>query len=123
MYNDTTIYVDIDPTGQRLTSYQREQRRRLWWASAEDLAYHNANLHVYYRLRQLALDLVNRGHKKHSIKGLFEVLRYQQKFETTGDSFKLNNNLTPFYSRLLMQEEPRLAGFFYLRRSKKVSGG
>lgn len=35
--------------------------------------------------------------------------------QTSGDKYKLNNNYTRHYSRLLMSREPELEGFFEVR--------
>ena len=78
--------------------------------------YHKNNPEVYERLVELALGLLNRGHKRYGIAGLFEVLRWESAMETVGDHFKLNNNYRAFYARLIMDNEPRLHGFFETRR-------
>ena len=83
--------------------------------------FHLDNPQVYQQLRALALDLMDAGHSHYSIKGLFEVLRWKAALRTTGKTYKLNNNLTPFYARLLMHNEPRLAGFFHTRQSNGVN--
>tara|TARA_R110000823_G_scaffold63344_2_gene149352 strand:+ start:91 stop:381 length:291 start_codon:yes stop_codon:yes gene_type:complete len=80
--------------------------------------FHMENPQVYVELRKLALSLADAGHRCWSIKGLFEMLRYYSALKTTGKPYKLNNNLTPFYARLLMKNEPRLAGFFKIRSTK-----
>jgi len=80
--------------------------------------FHMENPQVYHQLRAMALGLLDAGYRHHSIKGLFEVLRYNRKVKTTGKPYKLDNNLTPFYARLLMENEPRLEGFFHTRESK-----
>jgi len=80
-------------------------------------AFHCANPHVYAALRRLALGMVRRGQRKIGVKMLFEVLRWQYAMTTTdsASSFKLNNNYAPFYARLLMDNEPELAGAFETR--------
>lgn len=84
---------------------------------AKFLNFHEANPHVYTRLRELALEMKRKGINKYSMKGLFEVLRWEHTLKTTGDVFKLNNNYTALYARGLMQEEPELEGFFTLRKA------
>lgn len=79
------------------------------------MVFHRENPQVYQQLRASALALLDAGQRHHSIKGLFEVLRYNAKLRTNGKPYKLNNNHTAFYARLLMNREPRLNGFFYLR--------
>lgn len=81
--------------------------------------YHEENPDVYRQLRDLALQMRRRGVSQYGIKGLFEVLRWHRALETKDDAgFKLNNNYTSFYARLLMDNEPELAGFFELRTQR-----
>lgn len=79
-------------------------------------AFHAANPHVYDALRRLALQLARRGQRM-GIKALFEVLRWQYAMTTSDASsdYKLNNNYTSFYARLLMGQEPELDGYFETR--------
>lgn len=86
---------------------------------AKFLNFHYANPHVYNRLRALALEMKRQGIDKYSMKGLFEVLRWEHALKTTGDVFKLNNNYTSLYARGLMQNEPQLEGFFALRKAAR----
>jgi hypothetical protein len=79
-------------------------------------AFHARNPQVYGALRDMALELRRRGHRQYGIKALFEVLRFNAAMQTHGDPFKLNNNYTALYARLLMDNEPELVGFFELRR-------
>jgi hypothetical protein len=79
------------------------------------LTFHNENPHVYAGLRELALGLRARGYKRYGIKGLYEVLRWRTAMATRGSEFKLNNNHTSRYARMLMENEPGLDGFFELR--------
>ncbi len=78
--------------------------------------FHTQNPEVFRKLRELALQMRRRGLEQYSIKSLFEVLRWHHALETNDPSgFKLNNNYTSFYARLLMQREPELKDFFELR--------
>ncbi len=55
------------------------------------------------------------------MKMLYEVTRWEFWLATeSDDEFKLNNNFTAYYARLIMEQEPDLAGMFELR---KVRGG
>lgn len=83
-------------------------------------AFHRDNYWVYEALRRLALDLVGRGRTKIGMKMLFEVVRWSYQRSTTDDSspFLINNNFTSRYARLLMDQEPALAGVFDLRALK-----
>ena len=77
-------------------------------------AFHNAHPEVYTELRRRALDLRNRGWKRWGIRNLWERMRYEFALQSNGE-FKLNNNLPPFYARLLMAQESDLEGFFETR--------
>jgi len=79
--------------------------------------FHRENPHVYSELKKLALQLKEKGHKKYGMKGLFEVLRWHRALETTDQNYKLCNNYTAFYARIIMKNEPELKGFFRLRES------
>ena len=85
-----------------------------------DLAFrrfHAENPHVYERLKRLAFKLKVRGVERYGMKALWEVLRYEEALETNApaSSFRLNNNYTASYARLLMAQEEDLEGFFELR--------
>lgn len=97
------IAQTVEPQGDYTTLEER------FWA------FHAANPTVYNLLRSLALDLKRRGRERYGIGGLFEVLRWQYAFHTTGEEFKLSNNHRAFYARLLMEREAELDGFFVLR--------
>lgn len=84
------------------------------------IAFHKANPIVYRELRSMALGIKRQGTTRYGIAGLFEVLRYRYSLQTTGDSFKLNNNFRALYARLLMDNEPELADFFEVRERRAV---
>jgi hypothetical protein len=77
--------------------------------------FHEANPHVFNNLRTLALRLKQQGRTRIGMKMLFEVLRYQYLIHTEGDAFRLNNNYTSRYTRLLCEKEPSLGGLFETR--------
>ncbi len=77
--------------------------------------FHTLNPHVYDILRREAL-LVKGAGKRVSMKGLFEHLRWEYMVHTNHQDYKLNNNYTAHYARMLMEREPELAGFFETRR-------
>lgn len=78
--------------------------------------FHAANPQVYERLVELACEWrKRRGARKVGMKMLFEVLRWEVAMKTRGDDFKLNNNYTSYYARLIMDQEPDLRGLFETR--------
>ena len=44
-------------------------------------------------------------------------VRWVLAMRTNSVDYKINNNYAPFYSRLIMEQEPDLRGMFRLRRS------
>ena len=81
--------------------------------------FHDANPHVYRQLRDMALELHSRGVRRYGLKALYEVLRYERAIATHGDEFRLNNNYTAHYARLIMDETPALVGFFETREREE----
>lgn len=85
--------------------------------SEEDFrAFHEANPQVYRAIREIALDLKKRNVRKAGMKAIFERLRWIYRLQTQGEEYRLNNNYTAFYARMLMDREPELDGFFEVRR-------
>ena len=79
-------------------------------------AFHAANPHVAALLAEMALTLRRAGRSRYGIKALVEALRFQYAVQTRADDgFKINNDFTAHYARLLMREHPALEGFFETR--------
>lgn len=78
--------------------------------------YHKDNPHVYVQLRSLSFQAMNRGFACYGIGALAEVIRWNRG-PTKSDDFKLSNSHRACYSRMLMQYEPSLRGFFRLKPS------
>lgn len=81
----------------------------------EFLSFHSNNPAVYTLLVQLAFEAKNAGKNKVGIKMLWEVMRWKMYLATTGTDFKLNNNYTSRYARLIMTSVPALYGMFNTR--------
>ena len=81
--------------------------------------FHADNPKVYETLVRLAREWVARfgGHKL-GIATLYETARWQITLATNDAEFRLNNNWRSYYARLIMAQEPDLAGLFDLRASK-----
>ena len=77
--------------------------------------FHRTNPHVLRSLIKLTSDLHEAGFNRIGMKMLFEVLRWQTMLETRGDDFRLNNNYTAYYARLLMHRRPEFKGMFAVR--------
>lgn len=78
-------------------------------------AFHALNPWVYRALVRLTADWVARGRTRIGMKMLTEVLRWEYGRQTVGDEFKINNNFTSRYVRLLVSEHPEFADAFHTR--------
>lgn len=79
--------------------------------------YHSENPEIYHELVELCRRAKRAGRTRLGIKMLFEIIRWNRTLLTT-DDFRLNNNFHSRYARLLMRQEPDLAGMFNLRALK-----
>jgi hypothetical protein len=87
--------------------------------------FHAENPHIYEALERMAFKLRNKGMERWGIKALWEVLRYELAIATNSPvtTFRLNNNMTAYYARLLMERNPEdLAGFFETRERHGAKG-
>lgn len=86
--------------------------------------FHGQHPEVAEHLLRLCRQWVGAGKGRWSIKGAFEVLRWERKIAGLPDpteDWKLNNNYHSRYARLLMREHPELDGLFELRELKTVA--
>lgn len=80
-------------------------------------AFHEQNPHVADALETLAAQWLAR-HDHVGMKALYERLRWETGIRTEGDVWRLNNNHTAFYARLLIERRPEWAEAFRLREQK-----
>lgn len=81
--------------------------------------FHAANPDVYKVLVRLAREWVAAtGRPKLGIKTLYERARWEIALNTGDADYKLNNNYTAFYARLIMYREPDLCDMFDMRWSE-----
>lgn len=86
--------------------------------AARFAAYHAANPHVYDEIVMLARRAKRSGAQRIGMKQLWEVMRWRHMLSTRDpEGWKLNNDYTSCYARLVMLREGDLAGMFELRRS------
>lgn len=85
--------------------------------------FHKRNPQVYNAMRSLALGMKRRGFRRWSTKAVYEVMRWQYAMQTQGEAFKLSNDFTSRYARLLMAQEPELDGFFDTRELRGEDSG
>jgi hypothetical protein len=81
--------------------------------------FHADNPQVYNTLVRLARQWINHtGRHKLGIATLFERARWELAISTTSADYKLNNTFRAWYARLIMANEPDLAGLFDCRASE-----
>ena len=79
--------------------------------------FHVQNPQVFRALEEMTEQMVKRGRKHLGLKMMVEVLRFNY-YLTTSDpnsEFKVSNNYTSHYARLLIDVHPEWAGLFELR--------
>lgn len=79
--------------------------------------FHEQNPHVAKALEALAGQWLAR-HERASMKALFERLRWESGLQTHGEAYRLNNDYTALYARLLIERRPEWAAAFTLRVRK-----
>ena len=77
--------------------------------------YDKENPVVYELFVKFAKEAKSSGRKTFSANAIFERIRWFVDVETSGDSFKVNNNYRPYYARKMMQEFLEFEGFFRTR--------
>lgn len=77
--------------------------------------FHAANPWVLDAFVALTRDWLAKGGTRTGIKMLAEIVRWQYSRATKGDQFRLNNDYTSRYVRLLLAEHPEFKDVFHLR--------
>lgn len=83
------------------------------------MKFHEENPHILREIADVALKVKTKGYVRWSIKAAYEVVRYNGAIATNGKTYKLNNNHTSFYARLLMASVPELKDFFEIREERR----
>ena len=81
--------------------------------------YHKKHPEVYTTFVKLTLQTIQKGFKRFSARGVFQVMRWLRKGEIKDDGFKYNNNHTPYYVRMFERDYPTHVGFFEKRKLKQ----
>lgn len=81
--------------------------------------FHAANPWIADELEKLADIEYRHGGDRIGIKYLIEVLRWNYRRATTGQPFKISNNFSSRYARLLVQRRPEFATMFETRQLRR----
>jgi hypothetical protein len=82
-------------------------------------AFHAEHPEVYRKFCDYADEVIGRGFKQFSSDAIFHRVRWFMKVEGGRKLFEINNNHTPYYARMWMQEHPQWPKFFELRHVKE----
>lgn len=99
---DQSFYDDV--TGDTLTTFRD---------------YHRKNPEIWPLFVRFAAEAKAAGHKEYSAKTIFERIRWEISIVNRGQEFKLNNNFTSLYARLLMAKDANFKDFFEVRKLTK----
>ena len=75
-------------------------------------------LQVYRDLVEICLEARKRGHDCWSMEAAYQIVRWTKRgyaLRKDSEGFKLNDHHRSLYARLIMENNPELAGFFELR--------
>lgn len=81
--------------------------------------FHTANPWIADELEKLADIEYRHGDGRIGIKYLIEVLRWNYRRATTGQPFKISNDFTSRYARLLVDRRPEFATLFETRELRR----
>lgn len=87
-------------------------RTRKFWA------FHYAHPKVYDWFKQFTFEVIAREHKHYSGTAIMNRIRWHVDTMTKADTFKLNDHLTPYYTRLFMRDYIMHGQFFRPRASE-----
>jgi hypothetical protein len=81
------------------------------------IEYHKQHPEVMKKFIELSMKLKVAGYKRYGAKAISEVIRHHFNMRKKVKGFKFNNEHTSYYARAVMRLEPKLKGFFELRKS------
>ena len=84
--------------------------------------FHAENPGVYELVKRFAYEAIAKDRNHYSIMTVIQRIRWHTEIETTGDTFKINNNFAPYYARLFHADHPKHDGFFKTRMLTSSGG-
>lgn len=81
------------------------------WYELEDhdrdfIEYHRDNPHIYEMFKKFTFELINCGYQNIGANLIKERIRWETYTDKRFEPLKINNNYSPGYARLFMQEYP-----------------
>jgi hypothetical protein len=81
-------------------------------------AFHTSNPRVYELFKKFTFEVINKGHTRFSADAILHRIRWETQIDTyNGETFKITNDYSAFYSRLFMSDYPNYSGLFQLKPS------
>ena len=77
--------------------------------------FHSENPHVLNILVHLGHKAMERGKRHYGMHALMQIARWEIEMTTTDRDFKINNNYSSRYARLIVEQYPEFEGFFQMR--------
>jgi len=77
--------------------------------------FHKDNPKVYQEILALTTAAYAAGRRRLGMKMLFEVIRWNSTLLTTDPEYKLNNNHTSRYAKMIMENNPQFRDMFLTR--------
>lgn len=77
--------------------------------------FHAAHPDVYSLFKRFCGELKSAGRTRYGSKSVIERIRWHYATTSEGEEFKINNNFTSRYARMLIDEHPEYQNFFELR--------
>ena len=88
---------------------------------AEFFAYHKKYPWLWARIQSMVSEMINQGAKRIGMKDIFEQIRKEHGVKAMGCVYKINNNYTSYYARLLILKYRNLEAFIELRELKRAA--
>lgn len=106
MNSELQTDLQLGESGLGLTRLEQEFQR-----------FHVEHPAVFRKFCELAFQLIERGHEHYSADAILHVIRFQTDLGWGRDGLKINNNHSPYYSRLFAKKHPQYKTFFSFRRA------
>jgi len=85
------------------------------WKTFKDI--HKEKPEIYEVFKEKTNELIGRGVKRYSAYGIMHVVRFLSSVSMKPQtSFKISNNVIPFYARLYIRDYPQNKDFFKLHQ-------
>lgn len=110
--------METEPESMAQVEFSFDPQRTMTRLEQRFREFHASNPRVYELFVKFTLQVVRAGRKRYGAFAILNRIRWHVEIETRGDEFKVNNNWSPFYARLFMQDHPQHDGFFETRASE-----